>query len=166
MFESQQLYCVDQDALRPVVGACNVGPLFSLVELALTSNSYSQSLCSSEQAVHQMAATFQYSRQYSWSKIKRDKQPEFQPIATHDEDECSSSEGLLEKGSADSSRATSRPLWKDPTFLIFQGALFSFYLLVLALVAASKGPSCSDAHGRPYCTQLPYVVPSRKSLLT
>ncbi len=112
-----------------------------------------------------MAATFHYAKQYSWSNIKRAKQPAFLPIATHDEDERGSSEGLLEKGSADSSRATPRPLWKDPAFLIFQGVLLSFYLLVLSLVAASKVPSCSDAHG-PYCTQLPYVVSSRKNVLS
>lgn len=107
--------------------------------------------------MNRMATTFQHAKQYGWSKIKRAKRPEFQPISTHDEDERGSSEGLLEKGPAGSSRPSSRPLWRDPTFLIFQGALFSFYLLVLALVAASKVPSCSEAHGRPYCMH-PYTL--------
>lgn len=101
--------------------------------------------------MNQMAATFQHAKQYSWSKIKRAKRPEFQPTSTHDEDERGSSESLLERGPAGSSRPNSRTLWRDPTFLVFQVVLFSFYLLVLGLVAASKAPSCSGAHGRPYC---------------
>ncbi|KAJ3494976.1 hypothetical protein NLG97_g3720 [Lecanicillium saksenae] len=97
-----------------------------------------------------MAATFQYAKQYSWSKIRRAAQQEFRPVPSCDEDERGSSEGLLEKGPAEEPRKTERSLWREPTFLIFQGALLSLYLLVLALVAASKAPACRGEHGKPF----------------
>ncbi|OAA74189.1 oligopeptide transporter [Cordyceps fumosorosea ARSEF 2679] len=91
-----------------------------------------------------MAATFQYAKQFSWSKIKRTKQAEFRPLPA--DDERDSSEGLLEKGgsSPESRReSTARSLWRDPTFLVFQAALLSLYLLVLGLVAAGGRTTCS-----------------------
>ncbi|XWW97686.1 hypothetical protein V2A60_005672 [Cordyceps javanica] len=100
--------------------------------------------------LEQMAATFQYARQYSWSKIKRVQQAEFRPVSVDDADERGSSEGLLEKDPSASLPRSSRPLWRDRTFLIFQGALLSFYLLVLALVAASNRTCCAGAPVIPY----------------
>ncbi|KAJ6784142.1 hypothetical protein PWT90_04172 [Aphanocladium album] len=104
----------------------------------------------SREMLHQMAATFQYAKQYSWSKIRHARQQEFRPVPSCDEDERGSREGLLEKGPSGALREGERSLWREPTFLIFQGALLSLYLLVLALVAASKAPSCRGEHGAPY----------------
>ncbi|KAM3444987.1 hypothetical protein NHJ13734_000856 [Beauveria thailandica] len=99
-----------------------------------------------------MAATFQYAKQYSWSKIKRARQaPPFRPVPLDDEDERDSSQGLLEKGSEGRPPQTApKSLWRDATFLLFHGALLALYLLVLGLVAAGKGPSCAGAPGVPY----------------
>lgn len=102
-----------------------------------------------------MAATFQYAKQYSWSKIKRARQAPFHPVPLDEEDERGSSQGLLEKGSAGRPQTASRSLWRDPTFLLFHGALLTLYLLVLGLVAAGKGPSCAGAPGVPYCKYSP-----------
>ncbi|ATY60788.1 tat pathway signal sequence [Cordyceps militaris] len=95
-----------------------------------------------------MAATFQYAKQYSWSKIKR---ANFRPVPTEDGEERVSSERLLEKGSPRSPSAPEpQSIWRDRTFLLVHSALLSVYLLLLALVAASKSTSCSGVPGVAY----------------